>query len=1148
MTDAQISKDREALLGQVVEEFFECVDQGKWPDMSDYLRRYPEIADQLKVVIPAMLATERAAHRSERLSIRDTVSTEKRLGDFQILRQIGRGGMGIVYEAEQISMKRRVALKVLPLAGLVDEVRIHRFENEVRAVAALNHPHIVPVYMVGQERGVHYYAMQLIRGRSLSDVISSLRQVRDEGQKLDATSISQAARIGRGADPTSGPASDVEDRARGPAGDQQPHLQETSVEPYSSTIPHTSRREYLRSVAALGIQAASALQHAHDQGVIHRDVKPANMLLDGSAQLFITDFGLARMESDAGVTMTGDVIGTLRYMAPEQALGKRVVDHRVDVYSLGATLYELVALQPAYRAEDRQELLKQIAFEEPTPLRRLDRDIPTEIETIIHKAMSKNVEDRYASAQELADDLRSHLENRPITARPPTTSEIISKWTRRNPALTWSIIIGLLLITLSLAASTLVVSGHLARATHAEKAAKSARDEASTRATELIHRNYLLHIGNVDKALLEGRYERAEAELEMCEPELRGWEWRYLAEQMQTVFPLTLPGSEQPIFTQDGKRLIAIGPYGTPDQCLVKIWDLTTRKVIRKLEHDTVLSQAAMSPDEQRIAAGDVQGSLLVWDLASQKTPLTVQMHGEQTRSIGLAFSPDGERIASTGSDAELVVANTRSGQVEFRMRLTEGELRKVSFSPDGRWIVTGEVDKSTVIVSSSSGQIAAKFPADGGNAAPTFAPDGQRIYTGDVVGSIKVWSWDGKQLVKVDTWPQRRTGIVNRATGNHGTKSLDLSSDGTRLVSTNNWPCTAQVWDVRTGEQLADLDTRDIVYWSAFHPDGNQVALFSISGGIRFWRWNWRKEEDGRIIKPLKGAVKATFSPDGKQILASTPMYFLGGAHSLFHAFPPEPAVIVSATSLTRVCTLDESVYEASWSADGQKLIATLASDDAICSYDVATGKRLQSFPFGPPELTISRETPDGRKVMTFSKEGTLRSVDLLSGDADVEKIPAGWAAAANFSHQADLVAFSDFFFFVYIQTTDNATQLRQFSTPAGHWVKRLVFSSDGKHLYVGGHGGLLMEVEVATCQETQRFVGHVGAVLGIAVSPDGRQLVSGDNSSGQVVIWDVATGQQFLTLATDGTPIVSLDWSSDGRRIVAGKEDGTIQLWTLR
>ena len=262
---------------------------------------------------------------------------------------------------------------------------------------------------------------------------------------------------------------------------------------------------------------------------------------------------------------------------------------------------------------------------------------------------------------------------------------------------------------------------------------------------------------------------------------------------------------------------------------------------------------------------------------------------------------------------------------------------------------------------------------------------------------------------------------------------------------------------------------------------------------------------------------------------------------------FPPEPAVIVSAASLTRVCALDESVYEASWSADGRTMIATLASDDAIGSYDVATGKRLRSFSFGLPELTISRETLDGRNLMTFSKQGTLRSLDLLSGEQHVKAIRGeGWASAVDFCRQAGLIAFSNFNFGVQIWTADDLTRLSQFSTP-GHWVKRLVFSNDGDRLYAGGHGGLLMEVNVATGQETERFVGHVGAVLGIALSPDGRQLVSGDNSSGQVVIWDVATGQQFLTLAIGGAPIVSLDWSSDGRRIVAGKEDGTIQVWTL-
>ena len=380
--------------------------------------------------------------------------------------------------------------------------------------------------------------------------------------------------------------------------------------------------------------------------------------------------------------------------------------------------------------------------------------------------MEKNVEDRYASAQELADDLRSHLENRPITARPPTTSEIISKWTRRNAALTWSIIIGLLLITLTLAASTLVVSVNLARATKAEKTAKLARDGASARAAELVHRNYLLHIGNVDKALLDERYELAQAELDMCEPKLRGWEWRYLVKQMQTAFPLTLPGSQQPIFTRDGKRLIAIGPKGTLDSRAVNIWDLTTRKVIQSLEHDAVLSQVAMSPDEQRIAAGDRRGNLLIWDLESVNPPRAVQIHGE-TRSkrfsISLAFSPNGERIASGGNDGRLFVVDARSGQIGFHVQLIrDGQVRGISYSPDGHWIATGATERSAVIVDAASQEIAARFPADGGNRVPVFDPGGQRIYAGSRDGSITVWSWDGKRLGKVDTWAEQPDGMAN--------------------------------------------------------------------------------------------------------------------------------------------------------------------------------------------------------------------------------------------------------------------------------------------------------------------------------------------------------------------------------------------------
>lgn len=475
MTKTAHSDQIDELVGKAVEEYFHCTRRGEMPKLDEFVRRFPEISDLLRNVIPALQATEPTT--DECAAGISNSENPRQLGDFRILRQIGRGGMGIVYEAEQISMQRRVALKVLPLAGLVDEKKIRRFQNEVRAVAALDHPNIVSVYMVGEERGVHYFAMQLIRGRTLAEVIASLRQIRNDGQLLDGSSVSRATGIDVSGD--SGSGNDA--TALHVAGDSPVTTAASQVDTIakadSSTISHSSRRDYFRSIVALGIQAALALQHAHDQGIIHRDIKPANMLLDGASNLYLTDFGLARIEADAGVTMTGDLIGTLRYMSPEQALAKRVaVDHRSDIYSLAVSLYELLTLQPVYLSEDRQQILKQIAFEEPTPPRRIDRDIPAELETILLKAMSKDRDRRYATAQELADDLRFHLENRPIMAKPPTLVECVSKWTRRNLILTWATIITLSLITLTLVASMFLVSSQrrvarerLARATTAEE-------------------------------------------------------------------------------------------------------------------------------------------------------------------------------------------------------------------------------------------------------------------------------------------------------------------------------------------------------------------------------------------------------------------------------------------------------------------------------------------------------------------------------------------------------------------------------------------------------------------------------------------------------------------------------------------------------
>jgi tetratricopeptide (TPR) repeat protein len=277
----------------------------------------------------------------------------------------------------------------------------------------------VPVYSVGCERGVHFYAMQLIDGQPLSAFI---RQCQPDAGKTGAARAEAAS-----ADRTTaytppdgtGASGDTEEAAR-----------------HSTLSAGPARgREYFRRVAEWGVQAAEALDYAHQTGVVHRDVKPANLMLDASGRLWVTDFGLAQVQSDVRVTMTGDLVGTLRYMSPEQALAQRVViDHRTDVYSLGATLYELLTLQPPFDGGDRQELLRQIAFEEPKPPRRVNKAVPAELETIVLKAMEKNPADRYATAKALADDLRRYLEDKPIQARRPSLVQRARKWARRHRA------------------------------------------------------------------------------------------------------------------------------------------------------------------------------------------------------------------------------------------------------------------------------------------------------------------------------------------------------------------------------------------------------------------------------------------------------------------------------------------------------------------------------------------------------------------------------------------------------------------------------------------------------------------------------------------------------------------------------------------
>src|SRR5579884_422977 len=430
-----------------LEEYLNALQAGQRIDRHEFLAQHAAIASELakyldslefvQIVVPTL--NQSVGPRSAASSVSLEKTAPERLGDFRLLREVGRGGMGVVYEAEQLSLGRRVALKVLPFAATMDPRHLQRFHNEARAAAALHHTNIVPVYAVGSERGIHYYAMQFIDGRTLADLIAelqSLPQGSKQSPKLEKTVIAPY-----GFDGKAPAVPDAEPAGKWP--------------PASSALIRRKDRDFFRTVAQLGVQAAEALDHAHQLGIVHRDIKPSNLLLDDRGNVWITDFGLALVHSDTRLTLTGDVIGTLRYMSPEQVMAKRrVIDHRADIYSLGATLYELLTLQPAIVGESREEMLQKMAFEEPIPPRRLNKAIPPELESIVLKAISKNPAERYAAAQELAEDLRSFLEGRPIRARRPSLPVRLARWSRRHKSLVASILATLLMGLVMLAGST----------------------------------------------------------------------------------------------------------------------------------------------------------------------------------------------------------------------------------------------------------------------------------------------------------------------------------------------------------------------------------------------------------------------------------------------------------------------------------------------------------------------------------------------------------------------------------------------------------------------------------------------------------------------------------------------------------------------
>jgi serine/threonine-protein kinase len=446
-------------VGKLAEAFLARYRRGERPALSEYISQHPELAAQIRDLFPALAMMEELGSvggpATGPLAEAAVPGQQepRQLGEYRILREVGRGGMGVVYEAVQESLGRHVALKVFPGHGILSATHLERFRRESKAAAQLHHTNIVPVFGVGDSGGVHYYAMQFIRGQGLDEVLKELKRLRSQkgstppepSERGADRSMAQQLLEGRWNEASGA-------QAQGP-GSRQPGLAPAVGTSDTASATHRSGPEltvlsefqYFRSVARMGVQVAEALTHAHQQGILHRDIKPSNLLLDARGTVWVTDFGLAKSEGAEDLTNTGDIVGTLRYMAPERFNGWS--DPRSDVYGLGITLYELLTLRPAFEDSNRPRLVERVVHDDPPRPRKLDPRIPRDLETIVLKAVAKEPGNRYPTAEALAEDLRRFLADRSIHARPATSAERTWRWCRRNPLVaTLGAALGLILV------------------------------------------------------------------------------------------------------------------------------------------------------------------------------------------------------------------------------------------------------------------------------------------------------------------------------------------------------------------------------------------------------------------------------------------------------------------------------------------------------------------------------------------------------------------------------------------------------------------------------------------------------------------------------------------------------------------------------
>jgi WD40 repeat protein/serine/threonine protein kinase len=1215
-------------LDALAEDFAQRHHRGERPTIDEYAQRYPELADAIRDLFPALalmqnVMPEPGAATGPFEGSRTGPAILERLGDYRIMREVGRGGMGIVYEAEQESLGRHVALKVLPAHALLDSNRLQRFQREAKAAARLHHTNIVPVFGVGEQAGLHYYVMQFIQGLGLDEVLLELRRLRrphDPGQfTLDAdrpgrTKDESVAQIAQGL--LSGsfdPAAPVPVNATVPTLAPGNVAQVSSVSGGNSSIHlpgqsetgslNESGRQFWQSVARVGVQVASALDYASGQGVLHRDIKPSNLLLDTQGNVWVTDFGLAKGMADAdNLTHTGDLIGTLRYMAPERFSGQG--DVRSDLYSLGLTLYELLALRPAFNETDRNKLVKRVMHDEPPRPRKVNSAIPRDLETVVLKAIDRDPARRYQTAGEMVDDLKRFLEDRPVRARRASETEKFLRWCRRNPML--AMLMAALLIVFLIGFAGVVWQWRGAEAARKDETTQRNRADGLRQAAEESRsaaeaarertENTLYH-SNIARARLEqqaNNTQGAEAILDRCPEERRGWEWHFLKGLSHSdLFTLTgHTGWVYSVAVSPDDRLIASAGGGNPywntqsPEAIkpgeVILWDAATGERIRTINgHGNSVSCVVFSPDGTKLATGgpDPDGAPRVWDVATGRELRRVE---HQPASLGegnfpvmngghLAWSPDGRRLAISAAEGNVVTIRAIDGGQDVQIYPgrstiavpTQGSFpvigtTQILFSNDGQRLICKHLRDSQCAAIKVWDSLTGKElpPLEGYGAMANgmaISPEGKLLAAADFGSVIKVWDLTSGRLQRTLVGHQ---DIV---------LGLAFSPNSVHLAS-GSGDCTVRVWDINRGDEVRRFRGHLAkVHSVAFSPDGDRVVSGSADGVVKVWDMTYHPEFGQLSSEAFEGQSEGlAFSADDRRLVTIQTT-----RPATVASFDPATGTILDRRPIPLTSRWLTPAQPACLDQDGRWLAGVTVADRKVAGcYEVATGRRRVLLRGHTEPIWHVTLSDDGKRIATGSVRaprpnalGEVKVWDAETGKPLLEIAEKGLGISRiALSPHGDLLAVSGMF---APSSEEASSVLRVYAVASGEQIHSttidkqavygLTFDRDASRLVAAGSTGAILFWDLTSGEKKITDQGPPMAE-DIAVSPDGRRLAVAGLSMTKLL--DADTGEEILVLRnaaqTPGNTNAynpRVRWSHDGRMLAVNCDPvyGSISVWSI-